>query len=72
MEQLEITYNEMTFTVWGYYTKECYTDSMQPDEPAEFDVREIYKGDNDNIIALLNENIVESLNEKALELILNR
>lgn len=73
MEQLTIIYDGMEFTVWGYYTKgENYGSRIDPPELPSFDIQEVYKGDNDNIIEILTENTIEALNELAIESILNR
>ena len=69
MEQLTIMYYGLEFTVWGYYTPSIgYPYEL---EKAQFDVKEIYSG-NENIIEVLKDYVVEDLNNKALESILNR
>ena len=72
MEQLTIMYDGIEFTVWGYYYKGSLgKDYFEPNEPAEFDIREVYNG-NDNIMDLLQEYVVNGLSYLALESILNR
>ena len=71
MEQVEVTLDDISFTLWGYYTKAYVSkDYFEPNEPATFDLTEVYQGDA-NIIDYLTEYVLRELTDLALENLTN-
>ena len=68
MEQVTVIYDNFKWEVWGFYTKGFdYNNRINPPEPSEFDICEVYKGDNDDIINSLRDEVVTELSRLAIE-----
>lgn len=74
MKQINITYDKIPFTVWGYYEKAEPADRDYPGCNSSFSIEEVYlsnSSEDDNLVFIIKENVLDELAELVIEQIEN-
>ena len=74
MKQINVTLDNIPFTVWGYYEKAEPADRDYPGCNSSFSIEEVYlsnSSEDDNLVFIIKENVLDELAELCIQQIEN-